>query len=131
MKGRIAVLASVAAALVVLCGFAVDGSWLKRVPAQYEQRHNPLAEQLDAVAGGRALYVQHCASCHGTDALGRGRRPSLSSERVHQATDGELYWLLENGNLAHGMPSWSRLPEPQRWQLIAYLHTLLPEPGKQ
>ena len=40
------------------------------------------------------------------------------------AKPGELQWLLTNGNLGKGMPSWSRLPEQQRWQLVAYLKTL-------
>jgi len=62
----------------------------------------------------------------GADALGRGKRPSLRSERVQDATDGELAWLLRNGNLARGMPSWSMIPEPSRWQLIAYVKSLGP-----
>ena len=44
--------------------------------------------------------------------VGRGRRPSLRTPEVRSATDGELFWLLRNGSLAHGMPSWSRLPAP-------------------
>jgi len=33
-------------------------------------------------------------------------------------------WLLENGVLRYGMPSWSGLPEEQRWEVIRYLRTL-------
>jgi hypothetical protein len=33
---------------------------------------------------------------------------------------------LKNGNLAKGMPSWSALPEPTRWQVIAYVKSLGP-----
>lgn len=115
-----------AVSVVLLCGFAADGGWLKRVPAQYKDRRNPLAGQAEAIAGGRKVYLQHCASCHGEEVLGRGKRPSLRSQRVRQATDGELDWLLENGSLARGMPSWSKLPEQQRWQVIAYLRSLPP-----
>jgi hypothetical protein len=32
--------------------------------------------------------------------------------------------LLTNGDLAHRMPSWSRLREGERWQIVRYLHTL-------
>ena len=28
------------------------------------------------------------------------------------------------GDLGHGMPSWSNLPEAQRWQLVAYLRSI-------
>ncbi|MHB1700756.1 MAG: c-type cytochrome [Acidobacteriaceae bacterium] len=130
MSSRLGRLALAATAVALLCGFASDGGWLKRVPARYEERRNPYAGQPTAIAGGRELYLQHCASCHGEGALGRGRRPSLHSQRVRQATDGEIYWLLENGSLAHGMPSWSRLPEQQRWQVIAYLRSLPPVPAE-
>jgi hypothetical protein len=43
---------------------------------------------------------------------------------VENATDGELAWLLRNGSLRKGMPTWSSLPEPERWQLIAFLRSL-------
>jgi mono/diheme cytochrome c family protein len=101
-----------------------DGSWLRKVPAADRVRVNPLANDPDAAAAGEKLYRRNCASCHGGDARGRGSRPSLHSDRVREATDGELKWLLTNGNLAHGMPSWSRLPEAQRWQIVRYLRTL-------
>ncbi len=56
--------------------------------------------------------------------MGRGRRPSLRTDRVQGATDGELLWLLENGELRYGMPSWSGLPEEQRWQVERYVKSL-------
>jgi mono/diheme cytochrome c family protein len=100
------------------------GAWLRSVPQQERTRINPYAEDANAVAAGTILFKRSCSSCHGGDARGIGRRPSLRTARVHEATDGELHWLLTNGNLARGMPSWSRLPDDQRWQLTRYLHTL-------
>jgi mono/diheme cytochrome c family protein len=32
--------------------------------------------------------------------------------------------LLTNGVVRKGMPVWSRLPEPQRWQLVSYIKSL-------
>jgi mono/diheme cytochrome c family protein len=107
-----------------LFGGAVDNSWLERVPEADRTRTNPFAGQADAVAGGSRLFADHCSKCHGSDALGRGKRPSLRSREVQQAADGQLFWFLRNGNLARGMPSWSSLPEPSRWQIIAYLKSL-------
>ncbi len=52
-------------------------------------------------------------------------RPGLHSPRVQAARDGELFWLLTNGKLRRDMPSWSRLPDQQRWQIVRYLHSLL------
>lgn len=101
-----------------------DGSWLRRVPQRERTRQNPYAGNSDAVLAGSILFKRNCASCHGAFAQGIGLRPGLHSMRVHDATDGELHWLLTNGNLGHGMPSWSRLPDAQRWQLVRYLHSI-------
>jgi len=101
-----------------------NGSWLRKVPDADRTRANPFADKPEAIAAGKILFGQNCAHCHGTDAEGRHRRPSLRSERVAQATDGELAWLLRNGSLAKGMPTWSSLPEPERWQIIAFLRSL-------
>lgn len=112
---------------VSLC-LAASSNWLTKVPEHDRKRVNPLAGQADAIAAGQKLFVNHCASCHGEDAAGLGKHPSLRSTRLQQATDGELFWLLKNGILAKGMPTWVALPEPMRWQLIAYLKNLSPAP---
>ena len=103
---------------------ASNGAWLNKVPQPERARANPYAADGNAVVAGSILYKRDCASCHGDDAQGIGRHPSLRTQRVHDATDGDLHWLLTNGSLAHGMPSWSRLPDSQRWQLTRYLHSL-------
>jgi mono/diheme cytochrome c family protein len=103
---------------------AADGGWLKHVPEKDRERANPYAGQADAVAAGERVFQDHCAKCHGEDALGRGKRPSLRSERIQNAKDGELFWLLKNGNLTKGMPTWAALPEPMRWQIITYIKSL-------
>ena len=115
----------------VLFSGAVDNSWIERVPEADRSQRNPFAGQADAVSAGSKLFAEHCAKCHGSDALGRGKRPSLRSKEVQQASDGQIFWFLRNGNLRRGMPSWSSLPEPSRWQIIVYLKSLgeQPSPG--
>lgn len=122
-KNTIFACAALVAAVVCL---AADGSWLKRVPEADRKRVNPYAGQGEAIRAGRRVFEEHCAKCHGEDARGRGKRPSLRSERVQGATDGEILWLLKNGNLGKGMPTWAGLPEPMRWQIIAYVKSLGP-----
>lgn len=95
------------------------------VPAKDHARVNPLAGNTQAIAAGHGLYMDHCAQCHKADARGDGhKKPSLRSETVRNATDGDLEWFLREGDLRHGMPSWSSLPEEQRWEIIAYLRSL-------
>lgn len=109
--------------LAALCA-AAGGDWHQAVPDKARRRQNPLAADPQAAAAGAKLFQQHCAQCHGRDAGGRSGKPALRTHRVRLATPGELEWLLTNGSLRHGMPSWSRLPEPQRWQIVSYLKTL-------
>jgi mono/diheme cytochrome c family protein len=114
----------VLAMAALMCLAAADGSWLRDVPEADRKRANPFAGQADAVAAGGRLFADHCAKCHGDDAGGRRKRPSLRSDRVQHATDGEIFWLLKNGNLRKGMPTWASLPEPERWQVITYVKSL-------
>ena len=102
-----------------------DGAWLSKVSPQDHERTNPYKDQADAIAAGRRIYAERCSRCHGENAQGTKKRPPLKSERVQQqATDGDLHWLLVNGNMRKGMPSWSRLPDQQLWQVISYLKSL-------
>jgi mono/diheme cytochrome c family protein len=103
---------------------AAQAPWVGHVSEADRQKTNPYAKQPDAIAAGSRLFADHCAKCHGPDALGRGKRPSLRTREVQSAADGEIFWLLKNGALRHGMPSWSSLPEPSRWQIIAYVKSL-------
>jgi mono/diheme cytochrome c family protein len=85
------------------------------------------------LAAGAKLFELHCAECHGANADGGKKGPSLRAQEVQQATPGTLFWLLTNGVVRKGMPVWSRLPEPQRWQLVSYIKSLGPSqaPPKQ
>jgi mono/diheme cytochrome c family protein len=113
---------------ILFCaGFAVAASssrW-EHIPPKDHARPNPLANQPEAVAAGKLVYGDNCLQCHKADAMGDGRkRPALRSERVRTASDGDIEWFLRQGDLGHGMPSWSSLPEAQRWQVVAYLRSI-------
>jgi mono/diheme cytochrome c family protein len=128
VRGRVLVCAFLLAGTVAC--FAKDYSgWLKKVPQKDRVQVNPYAGQAAAIAAGANLYRDNCAKCHGEDAEGRPGRPSLRIADVRQATDGDLAWILKNGQMFKGMPSWGGLPEQERWQLVAYLRSLnMPEP---
>jgi mono/diheme cytochrome c family protein len=101
-----------------------NGSWLKKVPETDRTRTNPFAADPSAVAAGQNLFHNNCAKCHGENAEGKSSRPTLKSKRIQTATDGELAWLLKNGEPFKGMPGWGALPEPERWQIIAFLRSI-------
>ena len=123
MRGR-AFLLLVSMTVSAVSFAAANGAWLKKVPQADRERVNPYAGNPDAVAAGRNLFQENCAKCHGQNAEGKGSRPSLKSDRIKNASDGELAWMLKNGNPYKGMPIWAGLPEQERWQIIAYVRSL-------
>ncbi len=125
MKGRNWILA-ILLTISAVCFAKATNQWLKKVPQAERSRVNPYAGKPDAVAAGAILFHNNCAQCHGNDAAGKFSRPSLRTEEVRNETDGELAWLLKNGDVYRGMPRWSGLPEQERWQIIAYLRSLGP-----
>ena len=94
---------------------------LRKAPERAVNRPNPLENDAEAVAAGKLLFADHCAECHGNDAKGGRKAPSLRVSDVQNATPGTLFWLLTNGVVRKKMPAWSKLPEPQRWQLVRFL----------
>jgi mono/diheme cytochrome c family protein len=99
---------------------------LGKAPAKAARRRNPLERDMEAVAAGAKLFDQHCVECHGETGEGTHKGPSLRVGEVQQATPGTLFWILTNGVVRRGMPVWSKLPEPQRWQIVSYLKSLTP-----
>ena len=109
---------------ISLAVFATDQSWKQHVSQSDRERANPYSGKADAVSAGGRMFGEYCAQCHGPDALGRGKRPSLRTPEVQEATDGEIFWILKHGFIRRGMPTWSSLPDATRWQLVTYVKSL-------
>lgn len=97
---------------------------LAQAPEKARAKRNPFEKDPEAVAAGRNLFEQHCAECHGDSAQGGKKGPSLRAAEVQEAPPGAIFWILTNGVVRRGMPVWSKLPEPRRWQLVTYLKSL-------
>lgn len=112
---------------IILFAFPVlwlvaSADWLSQVPPRDHEKINPYHDQPESVQAGHLLFLDHCAQCHGKNGEGRSKKPALRTPRIQaKASEGDLHWLLVNGNMRHGMPSWSKLPDPQLWQLVSYL----------
>jgi mono/diheme cytochrome c family protein len=109
------------AGLFLTVAWARVGSLLQQAPAAAASLTNPLAGDQRARQSGAKLYRRECSSCHGLRREGIGKVPPLNTVAVSGAPAGDLYWVLRNGSLQRGMPSFAHLPEAQRWQIIAYL----------
>lgn len=112
----------VAVAMAQNLSYQQDPTW--QPPQAAIARANPLASDNDAVGGGRKLFIRECSECHGQEGSGRKHAADLLLPEVQKQTDGALFWKITNGNARHGMPSFGRLPERQRWQLVLYLRQL-------
>ena len=97
---------------------------MTKAPEKWKTRANPLEHDTDAVAAGKKLFGLHCSECHGQTAEGTRRAPTMRSSDVQEARPGAIFWVITNGVVWHGMPVWSKLPEPQRWQLVTYIKSL-------
>ena len=105
-------------------------SEIDKAPEKARAKRNPLEKDPTAVAAGRILFEQRCAECHGDDAEGGKKGPSLRANEIQDAEPGAIFWILTNGVVRKGMPVWSKLPEPQRWQLVSFIKSFGPAAGK-
>jgi len=97
---------------------------LTKAPEKYRNKQNPLANDRGAAAAGKVLFEEHCEDCHGVGATGGRKAPSLRAKEVQEAAPGAIFWILSNGVVRKKMPVWSKLPEPERWQLVSYIKSL-------
>ena len=93
-------------------------------PPSAETRKNPLSDTPEIRAGGERVYQQRCSVCHSKDGTGTNRGPNLTVDHVQEQSDGALFWKISSGNTRTGMPTFSFLPEAQRWQLVMHVRTV-------
>jgi mono/diheme cytochrome c family protein len=103
---------------------------IAKVPEKARAKRNPMDKDSDALAAGANLFEQHCSECHGDAGEGGKKGPSLLAREVQNAEPGAIFWILTNGVVRRGLPVWSKLPEPQRWQLVRYIKSLGGVPAK-
>lgn len=109
--------------LVLLAAMARerDGTLVQQAPAQAARQTNPLGENARAGRAGAKLFAQECAACHGARRQGSEKAPPLDRGDIRRAPPGALFWVLRNGSLHRGMPSFAHLPELERWQIVTFL----------
>src|SRR5689334_7712192 len=76
---------------------------------------NPVKASPEVLTRATEHFADHCASCHGNDGkgvtlIGRGlypKPPDMTQPATQQLTDGELYYIIENGMRFTGMPGFA------------------------
>jgi len=118
--------------LVVLLSFMTNNQpkpWA--VPDKYTKMVNPVKSDAASIASGKALYNQHCKSCHGTKGKGDGTKAAqldtecgdFTTAAFHAQTDGALYYKTFEGR--KDMPSYKKkIPEADdMWAVVNYMRT--------
>jgi mono/diheme cytochrome c family protein len=96
---------------------------------------NPVEPSAEVLAEGRAHFADHCALCHANDGsgnteMGRGLWPKAPDMRLaptQSLSDGELFWIIENGIRFTGMPAWgtgTKEGAPASWHLVHFIRRL-------
>jgi mono/diheme cytochrome c family protein len=107
------------------------------IPGAEKQRTNPLAGSKEAANEGLQHFARYCAMCHANNGsaqktpIGQGLFPKPPDLRMEtqQLTDGELFYIIENGVRFTGMPAFgtgvrSAAGERQTWQLVTFVRKL-------
>src|SRR2546429_9156346 len=106
------------------------------IPANARLTQNPVLASVEDLRDARLHFADHCAICHDNDgsgetAIGSGLYPKPPDLRLPQAqnlTDGELFWIIENGVRFTGMPAFASGGEhggtQDSWRLVHFIRHL-------
>jgi mono/diheme cytochrome c family protein len=105
------------------------------IPSAARRLQNPVPVSPDAIAQGLEHFADHCAVCHANDGsgeteMGRGlypRVPDMRDRQTQSLSDGELFYIIENGVRLTGMPGWgdgSADSERESWKLVLFVRHL-------
>jgi len=105
------------------------------MPADARARPNPLQNTPEVLAEARAHWADHCATCHANDGsgetlLGKHTSPPAPDMRLpatQKLTDGELFYVIQNGIRLTAMPAWSSgsaHDEQDSWKLVYFIRHL-------
>jgi mono/diheme cytochrome c family protein len=105
------------------------------IPRAGRDQENPVKRTPEIVAAGMAHYADHCAACHANDGSGETeiglglypKPPDMRQAATQSLSDGELFYIIENGVRLTGMPAWGTgTPEnaEETWHLVHFIRDL-------
>ena len=103
-------------------------------PRRVKELNNPIVDSPEVEAEARSHWADHCASCHANDGSGNtdmGRSlyppaPDMRQAETQGRSDGELFFIIENGVRLSGMPAWGGPGRDERdsWKLVHFIRHL-------
>ncbi|MBY0507749.1 MAG: c-type cytochrome [Bryobacteraceae bacterium] len=115
--------------------FAARSARRLAASSSLKSRQNPAPATEEALSEARAHWADHCASCHanngsGDTEMGRNmypRAPDMRKSDTQNLSDGELFFIIENGIRLTGMPAWgagTAKSEEDSWKLVRFIRHL-------
>jgi len=103
--------------------------------AMFPAHRSDAAEGKGNPDAGKIVFEKNCIGCHGKNGEGLGamsKLPNFTDAKVMTGrSDKELFDKITNGGKGTGMPAWgSLISEQDRWNLVAYIRTLVSAPSK-
>jgi len=107
-------------------------------PSGAHNTSNPVPDSPDVQREARLHFADHCAICHGNDGsgntmLGGGlypKPPDLRAEETQKLSDGDIFWIIENGVRLTGMPAFGGAGTEHdhdvedTWKLVRFIRHL-------
>jgi len=104
------------------------------IPSEARKMANPVAATPQSLHEGELHFADHCAVCHGNDGGGQTlfglglypKPPDMRRAATQSLSDGELFWIIENGVRFTGMPAFSGHggAEEDSWRLVLFIRHL-------
>jgi len=105
------------------------------VPDRVRGLTNAAPDTPESLRSGMEHFADHCAVCHANDGsgetqMGRGMYPKTPDMRLaatQSLTDGELYYIIEEGVRFTGMPAWGEGTKDSAiasWELVRFIRHL-------
>jgi mono/diheme cytochrome c family protein len=104
------------------------------IPSNARQMHNPTEVSDLNLREARQHFADHCASCHANDGsgdtmYGKGlypKPPDLRKPETQNLSDGEIFWIIENGVRFTGMPAFGggHGSAEDSWKLVLFIRHL-------
>jgi mono/diheme cytochrome c family protein len=108
--------------------------------AQVQPTHGPVfPAQAPDLQNGAFIYAEKCAPCHGETGLGDGPQglqlpvpvPALGLPEVAaQASPADWFLVVTLGKIENFMPPFASLSDQERWDVVAYAHSLSTTPAQ-
>lgn len=117
---------------IITVGFTINQPKPWPVPDAAAKKANPVKSSSESISAGKALWNQHCASCHGKTGKGDGTKAAqlktqpedLASATIQSQSDGSLFYKTSEGR--SDMPSFKKkIPDANDiWDLVNFMRTL-------